>query len=104
MTLTLDSSIVQCNEKFYKDKLNGPNFIYVQLHETQVPLPCPKIVVIILSILIFDFDDLGLKKKCEKDYTLISFVNQGLYFAETNVNHGWHRAESHFSKICRISW
>lgn len=51
------------------------NFIYIKLHEAQVHLPFSKVVVIILSILIFAFDDLGLKKKTEKDYTLIRFSN-----------------------------
>lgn len=80
------------------------NFIYIKLHETQVHLPFSKAVVIILSILIFAFDDLGLKKKTEKDYTLIRFSNWWFYSAEANVNRGWYRAESHCSEIHRISW
>lgn len=70
----------------------------------QVHLPYSNIAVIILSILIFTLDDLGLKKRTAIDYTLISFGSWGFYFAEPNANHGWYEAESHCSKICRISW
>jgi len=80
------------------------NLVCIKLHATQVHLPYSKIAVIILSILIFTFDALGLKKKSAIYYTLISFGSWGFYFAELNVNHGWYRAESHCSEIHRISW
>lgn len=80
------------------------NVVYIKLHARPIHLLCSKIAVIILSILIFTFDDLGLKKKSAIDYTFISFGNWGFYFAELNVNNRWYRVESHCSKIHRISW